>query len=58
MWTAVQQKPPSSYAGQVDKAVHVATSFEQLAHEANGLLEAATLLSRLSKSQKDPVECQ
>ena len=80
MWTAVQQKSPSSYfsvkirerlseaasisvaaeacanAGQVDKAVRVAMSFEQLAYEANGLLEAATLLTRLSKSQKNVVE--
>lgn len=37
-------------AGNIDKGVQVALDIEQLAYEAGRLLDAASLLNRLSKS--------
>lgn len=45
-------------AGQVDRAVSLALGFEHLVHEANELLNVASLLRRLSREQQrlDPCE--
>lgn len=37
-------------AGNVDKGVEIALDIEQLAYEAGRLLDAASLLNRLSKT--------
>ncbi|MBZ0148003.1 MAG: hypothetical protein K8F62_10745 [Pseudorhodoplanes sp.] len=38
-------------SGQVDKAVEVSLEIEQLSYEASRLLDAASLLNRLSKEE-------
>lgn len=38
-------------AGQLDQAIQIALDIEEPAHEATRLLEAATILFRLSKTQ-------